>query len=357
MLISICIPHYNRSGHLLKVLDTIQRQDHQEFEVIISDDCSDDDSFTVVQEYIANLDLSCSVKFRYIRQKKNLGYDINLRNSLGAASGEYLLILGNDDALPHSTTLSYIANTLEKLGKPEVAVGNYFQYGSQDCIVRRVSATGIAGKGPYVALRSFRLFSFVAGIILRRDAFLEHDTNTCDGSVYAQMYLGARIIASGGTLGTIREAIVAKDVTIGGDKANSYLDFLERDNAKITPRMGGLDQVGRVICDAILPLVPSAKCNYYHVKIYQQLISYSYANWLYQYRLDGVYLASVNLALGCTPGNLLRFRPASLLVHSRVWLVFLPVTLAGLLAPIALLKAIKLRIHQGQKPRDNGQLS
>lgn len=346
MLISICIPQYNRARHLLAVLDTIRSQDYPQVEVVISDDCSKDDSATVIPEYIARVELGSAVKFRYIRHDKNLGYDANLRAALGAATGEYLLILGNDDALPQSSTLSSIVKTLEQLGKPEIAVGNYFQYGHPEQVVRRATATTVVGKGPDVALKSYRLFSFVAGILLRRDAFHAHNTDRCDGSVYVQMYLGSRIIASGGTLATMDEAIVSKDVTIGGEKANSYLDFLRRENDRITPRMGGLDEVGRVVCDAILPCVPEARQSDYLVGIYRQLLSYSYANWLYQYRRDGVYLASVNLALGCSPGRLLRFRKTSWAARARIWFVYLPVTLAGLLAPLSLLETIKVRIYR-----------
>lgn len=346
MLISICIPQYNRSRHLLAVLDTIRDQDYPMVEAIISDDCSTDDSDKVILEYIASVGASSPVKFKYIRHEKNLGYDANLRAALGAASGEYLLILGNDDALPQTTTLSSVARVLEVLGRPEVAVGNYFQYGQPDQVVRRATATAIVGSGPDVALKTYRIFSFVAGILLRRDAFHAHNTDRYDGSVYVQMYLGARIIASGGTLATIDEAIVAKDVTIGGEKANSYLDFLKRENARFTPQMGGLGEVGRVVCDAILPCVSAARRNDYLVGIYRQLLGYSYAHWLYQYRRDGVYRASVNLALGCTPVRLLRSRKTSWMTRMRVWMVYVPVTLAGLLAPLGLLAAIKVRFYR-----------
>lgn len=344
MLISICIPQYNRSRHLLAVLDTIRVQDYPKVEVIISDDCSTDDSFRVIPEYIARIGSDCAVKFHYVRHDKNLGYDANLRAALMLATGEYLFILGNDDALPLSSTLSTIAKTLTKMCKPEIVVGNYFPYGHPTEIVRRCTSTGIVGKGPEAALKSYRLFSFVAGILLRRDAFHAHNTDSYDGSVYVQMYLGARIIASGGTLATLDEVVVAKDVTIGGEKANSYLDFLKRENTRIIPQMGGLDQVGRVVCDAILPFVPIAKRADFLVRVYRQLLTFSYAHWLYQYRKDGVYLASVNLALGCSPGRLLRFRKTSWLTRARIWIVYLPVTLLGLLTPVGLLQLIKMRL-------------
>lgn len=346
MLISICIPQYNRSRHLLAVLDSIRAQDYPEIEVVISDDCSSDDSATVIPEYISRFSSESQVRFRYLRHDRNLGYDANLRASLAAASGDYLFILGNDDALAQTSTLSMLAQTLEALGKPNIVVGNYHPYNHPEQVVRRATATAVLGTGPDVALKTYRLFSFVAGILLRRDAFHVHNTDQCDGSVYVQMYLGARIVAAGGMLATIDEAIVAKDITIEGEKANSYLDVLKRDNSRITPRMGGLDQVGQVVCDAILPCVDEKDQTNYLVGIYRQLLGYSYAQWLYQYRKDGVFLASVNLALGCTPGRMLRFRQVSWSGYMRIWLVYLPVTLAGLLAPLSLLESVKNHLYR-----------
>ena len=78
MLISVCIPHYNRSRYLLAVLDSIRVQDHPEVEVIISDDCSTDDSAEVIPKYLASVEGSTQVRFKYMRQPKNLGYDGNL---------------------------------------------------------------------------------------------------------------------------------------------------------------------------------------------------------------------------------------------------------------------------------------
>jgi glycosyltransferase involved in cell wall biosynthesis len=51
MKISICIPQYNRVEYLIKNLDIIEKQNHLNFEVIISDDCSTDDTTERISEY------------------------------------------------------------------------------------------------------------------------------------------------------------------------------------------------------------------------------------------------------------------------------------------------------------------
>ncbi len=109
MLLSICIPHYNRWRHLLVVLESIRRQDYPHLEVIVSDDCSTDESEQKIQGYLERVRSDSPIAFTYIRQPSNLGYDANLRASMEAASGDYLFILGNDDALPGPDVMSRLA--------------------------------------------------------------------------------------------------------------------------------------------------------------------------------------------------------------------------------------------------------
>lgn len=349
MLVSICIPQYNRSRYLLVVLESIRRQDYPDIEVVISDDCSTDDSERVIPEYVAGVGKDCDVRFRYIRQKKNLGYDANLRASMAGATGDYLFLLGNDDALPNPDSISRLVRILERLGCPDVAFANFGFHGGGDRVVRRAMSTGVVGSGPGVAVKYFRSFSFVGGIAMKQSAFRAHDTNAHDGSIYVQIYLAARIIASGGILATIEESLVAKDVVIPGEIVNSYVDVLEASNRRFIARTGGLDQVGKVACDAILPYAPGPLRKKCMMAIYGQILSYSYPYWLLDYRKRGVYRASVNLALGCLPARLVKIEDVPLSVNASLLLLYLGATAAGLLTPVRLLERVKGAVYRFSK--------
>jgi glycosyltransferase involved in cell wall biosynthesis len=337
MLISVCIPHYNRSRYLLAVLESIRVQDHPNVEVIISDDCSSDDSYEVIPKYIAAVEGSTHVRFDYFRQPKNLGYDGNLRAALGAGQGEYLFVLGNDDALPERDTLSKLAGILAQLNYPDISFTNFHPCGKPDEVQRRAKSTAVIGSGPEIALETFRSFSFVGGLVMRRAAFKKHNTGKHDGSVYVQIYLAARTIASGGVLGTISESMVAKDVNFPGEEVNSYLDTLTQKNRGFHAELGGLDQVGLVGCDAILPYIPSKSRQRYILRIYAQLLFFTYSYWLFTYRKHNVYRAAVNLALGCFPTNLIRVSGVSFYVYLLLMSIWVGSTLAGLLVPLSIL--------------------
>jgi glycosyltransferase involved in cell wall biosynthesis len=337
MLISVCIPQYNRSKYLLAVLESIRVQDYPEIEVIISDDCSTDDSAEVIPKYIAEVQDKTHVRFKYIRQPQRLGYDGNLRAALGAAEGEYLFTLGNDDALPASNTLSQLAGVLEQLSYPDVSFTNFHYYGKPGEVERRARATTVIGSGPGVALQTFRSFSFVGGVVIKNTAFKQHNTDKYDGSVYFQIYLAARIAAAGGALASISESMVAKDVSFPGETVNSHLDVLAQKNRTFHREFGGLDQVGLVACDAMLPYVSTAQRQRHIRKIYAQLLLFPYPYWLLVYRRQGVYKAAVNLALGCFPTRLIKTSDVSFFVYLQLMLLFAGSTAVGLLVPVGLL--------------------
>jgi glycosyltransferase involved in cell wall biosynthesis len=341
MLISVCIPHFNRSNYLIGVLESIKTQDYANLEVVISDDCSTDDSSTVIPDYVNSLGGTCPIKFRYIRQQKNLGYDANLRASLAGGTGDYLLILGNDDCLAYPSALSDLASVLRKLKYPDTCFTNFFEYGSPSEVTRRARNSAVVGSGPAVAARIFRSFSFVGGVVFKRTAFEQHNTPKHDGSIYTQVYLAARIAAAGGTVASISEPVVAKDFKIQGGRANNYVDVLATQNERLSRKTGGLDRFGEVACDAILPYVERSRQSRCAFLIFSQILLFTYPFWLFTYRQHGVYRAAVNLALGCFPPHLTRYIKRTTYIEGLLIALYLPITLFGLLLPIALFNALK----------------
>lgn len=351
MLISICIPHYNRAEYLIKVLDSILEQTYKNIEVVISDDCSTDNSHILVPDYIKKqVDSDCRIKFNYIRQQKNIGYDANLRASLEQGTGEYLFVLGNDDALADKNSISLLANNLKKLNYPEIAYVNHFEFSDNSQVSRRARSTQVIGNGPVIASQIFRSFSFVGGLAIKNEEFKKHNTNLYDGTVYFQMYLAARIISAGGNVASIDESLIAKDVTVEGQKGNSYLDFLVKKNKTIHKEFGGLDQVGRVTCEAILPYVADSKRGKIVESVFGQLFNFTYPFWLYDYRKNKVYKASINLAIGCFPSNLVKLKNLKFKTWFYLYYKYFLSTAGGLFIPTVIVTKLKDYFYSRSKP-------
>ncbi len=107
MLLSICIPSYNRLNCLDNCLNSILISSNNvqnfDFEVCITDNCSEQNPVEIINKYRKNL----NIKFK--RNKKNLGVALNAIEALKLSSSKYAWLIGNDDLI--------LPNTLRDLKK------------------------------------------------------------------------------------------------------------------------------------------------------------------------------------------------------------------------------------------------
>ena len=93
-LISICIPTYNGASTIEKTLNEIIPQLNSNFEIVISDDVSTDETVNMVEK----IQLSCEY-IKIFKNEQNLGMDGNFHKTTQLASGKYIWFCGQDDLL------------------------------------------------------------------------------------------------------------------------------------------------------------------------------------------------------------------------------------------------------------------
>lgn len=95
-ILSLCIPTYNRANcmrqQFLRLL-TLSAEELEKIEIIVSDNCSTDDTEAVA------LDFKRKLPFVYLRNEENIGPDGNFLQCLHKATGRYVWLLGDDDFL------------------------------------------------------------------------------------------------------------------------------------------------------------------------------------------------------------------------------------------------------------------
>jgi glycosyltransferase involved in cell wall biosynthesis len=107
-ILSICVPTYNRSGYLEKLLGNI-RQQLKEFdllgtvEVLVSDNASSDNTQDIAAKF--------SDIIHYNRNPENVGPDANFLGLFEMAQGKYIWLPGDDDEV-RSDTVRYILNMI-----------------------------------------------------------------------------------------------------------------------------------------------------------------------------------------------------------------------------------------------------
>jgi glycosyltransferase involved in cell wall biosynthesis len=93
-LFTVIIPQKNRAEYLIHTLKTCIIQDYPNFEIIVSDDFSDDDSVNIVKELI-----KIDPRIKLYTHKQHMGMRNNFEFALNKVKPGYVMALGGDDAL------------------------------------------------------------------------------------------------------------------------------------------------------------------------------------------------------------------------------------------------------------------
>ena len=92
-LVSVVIPNYNHGKYLRERIDSVLAQSFQDFEIIILDDKSTDDSLSIINEYKDNPHVA-----HIIVNEQNTGNPfIQWEHGISLAQGEYIWIAESDD--------------------------------------------------------------------------------------------------------------------------------------------------------------------------------------------------------------------------------------------------------------------
>lgn len=91
-LVSIIMPAYNCGDFIGITLDSVINQSYKNWEVIVVDDCSTDNTADVVQEYIKK-----DNRIKYHKLEKNSGAAVARNKAVDLAAGKYMAFLDSDD--------------------------------------------------------------------------------------------------------------------------------------------------------------------------------------------------------------------------------------------------------------------
>ncbi len=92
MTVSVCIPTYNSAKYIRECIESVLAQSYTEFELVVSDDASTDNTLDIVQSYT-------HPRVRIHRLEHNMGLAFNLNHAASLAQGKYLKFLCHDDLL------------------------------------------------------------------------------------------------------------------------------------------------------------------------------------------------------------------------------------------------------------------
>lgn len=118
--VSIIMPVYNAQHCLKKSVESVMRQTHTDFELIIAESCSQDNSAAMCDEF-ANSDL----RIKVFHEDKARGPGPARNKAIELASGKYIMFMDCDDCI-EQTMLASMLTEIESSGC-DVVISGYYQ--------------------------------------------------------------------------------------------------------------------------------------------------------------------------------------------------------------------------------------
>ena len=95
-LVSVPVITYNSSEYIIDGLESIKAQTYKNIELIISDDCSTDNTVELCRDWLEN-NKDYFVRVELVTTDKNTGVAGNCNRSVKACRGEWIRGLSGDD--------------------------------------------------------------------------------------------------------------------------------------------------------------------------------------------------------------------------------------------------------------------
>lgn len=162
VLLSICIPTYNRAEIVCKCVENCLRIEKNWIDVVVVDNCSTDNTF----DKLSGINHE---RLKVKRNKTNLGY-VNLMKCLSEGDGQYCLLLSDEDDF-FDTNWDEVEKQLRSDSDTTIYQFHYEDENGK-ILVRKPKKLYKSGVYPTLKLFLYN-FAFAGGLIVQREAFLK----------------------------------------------------------------------------------------------------------------------------------------------------------------------------------------
>jgi len=216
--VSIVIPTYNDQAHIINAINSVLSQSFKNFEIIVIDDGSIDNTSIILKDYIE------SKKIIYIYQE-NSGVCSARNNGISISSGKYISFLDSDDEWIDKDKLKKQVDFLESnenyvlVGTCGVVVDDYknkitdYNVSFSDLSIRK----SILIKNPFL----------LSSVMVRKDILVKTDLFIQKDYINAEDYNLWLRISLLGKISNLSESMVSYTLRDGGISLNYKKDILK----------------------------------------------------------------------------------------------------------------------------------
>lgn len=194
-LVSICLPTYNYAQFLPRAVESVLSQSFADFELLVYDDASTDNTVEVMQPYLDD------PRVKLVVQETNQGLFANFNQSFANARGEFIKYLCADDFLD----ARFLERLLPLMDDPEVQIAtcaNWLIDGDDNLTGEQIAPFGAGGRVPAVeAAAQLAEWHNVVGMptntIVRRETLAKVGGFDADYAPAADIQLWLKLLAHG----------------------------------------------------------------------------------------------------------------------------------------------------------------
>jgi glycosyltransferase involved in cell wall biosynthesis len=185
-LVSICVPTYNGFPYVTSLVDELLRSERADFEIVVSDDCSQDRTWTWIEQRSRS-----DARLKCYRNERNLGMDGNFAQSVKLAQGKYVWLCGQDDRIFHEG-VEALVKCLEADLRVDFVYLNHvkIQEGEPEHLITPVICNDHAyGQGleEFVYYHDYELPTFLPKFVIRKSLWSLVDIERYAGTSYSQV--------------------------------------------------------------------------------------------------------------------------------------------------------------------------
>lgn len=215
---SVIIPTYNRAVLLAEALDSVFAQEFTDYEVLVVDDGSTDETMGILSSYGNRIRI-----FRQDNRGPGAARNLGIQNAVG----EYVAFLDSDD-LWFPWTLTTYADAIHLHRHPSIVLGHWWQFKTNDASLQLVHQTLIRERffSDFLSAGSTAIFFGTNYAVVRRAIFAQGLLFTEAVRVLEDQDLGLRMGIEPGCLIIESPVTVAYRDTVGSLTTNSqrYLE-------------------------------------------------------------------------------------------------------------------------------------
>ncbi len=181
--VSVIVPVYNASRTLKRCVDSILKQDFRDFEVILVDDGSHDDSVRIAVDYEIS-----DPRVRSLT-KENGGVSSARNMGLDAATGEWVAFVDSDDWLPMDAVKLLVRET--EAQEADMVIGDFYRvFEGKICLKGGIDRGGVISRDKYAEAMMKAPADLYFGVLwnklYRRDLIEKHHVRMDESVSYGE---------------------------------------------------------------------------------------------------------------------------------------------------------------------------